>query len=293
MEVFFTYKTKKFKPFRCEPQEKIKDICESFCSNNNIVFSNVYFEIEGLSLEKAHYNKPISWFVCDDKVDIFIYDNYNTERSELNFEEECEVIFWFKSNSTIIKCNYKSQMIDVCESFAKKINKNLFSLDFFYRTKKVEKYKKFCEIAGENDKKKRKIKIIVEERKDRKRNKKNKNNNVLLSGCSSDGVSSSKDFNCTCCKKIDCSRCRNCDCHCNCFKNIDCSRCRSVDCNCFKNISCDICRSCDCDCCKNIDCSRCRSCDCYRCNSFDCDCCSNCNCSIVVIVQLALDLIIC
>ena len=47
MEVHFTYKAQQFESVRYQPRDKIKDICESFCSKNGIAFNKAHFKIEG------------------------------------------------------------------------------------------------------------------------------------------------------------------------------------------------------------------------------------------------------
>ena len=280
MEANFTYESQKFEPIHSQPRDKIRDICESFCSKNGIDFEKAYFEIEGFgSLEKVHYNKPLSWFVCGQVLNITVKTINDSERNELNTEENIEVIFSFNLSSTNIECTLKSQILDVCESFAYKINKDLNSLDFFYNNNKLDLSKTFCEIAEERDIKKRKIKIIVKEKEkegqtemggENKQNEINLNNNINLSGdkdrsrCNSDCNCISKDciYKYCCCR--DCSCCK-CDCDCDCI-NKDCI------CGFFK--ICD-CHYCSCNCCK-CDCDSISDCICGFFNIFKCH---NCNCS--------------
>ena len=272
MEVNFTYEAQKFDPIRCQIRDKIKDICESFCSKNGINFNKAYFEIEDFGrLEKVHYNKPLSWFVCGQVLNIAIHDVNDSERNELNIDENIEVIFSFNFKSTNIACTLKSQILDVCESFSFKINKNLNSLDFFYKKNKLDLSKTFCEIADQREIKIRKIKINVKEKEKEKQSEKenkqieiNLNNNVSRvkdrSRCICDCNCISKDCiyrNC-CCRDCSCCKCKfDCDCIskvciCGIFKICDFHNCCCCNCDCdciSKDCICSIFKICKCNSC--------------------------------------------
>ena len=63
-------------------------------------------------VERVHYNKPLTWFVCGPVLYIIVHDVNDSKRNKLNLEENIEAIFLFKSWSTNITCTLKSQIMD-------------------------------------------------------------------------------------------------------------------------------------------------------------------------------------
>ena len=74
-----------------------------------------------------------------------------------------EVIFTFNGKETIIKCRLKDQMKIMLEKFAKNMGKDIINLLFTYDGKEINEELTFKEIADNEEKNIKKIRILVEE----------------------------------------------------------------------------------------------------------------------------------
>ena len=169
IKVKFTYESQESQTIICKPNEKLKTVSQKFCLNKGINFKKVYFLFDGKKIEKADYNKEVSELIqtnIRDELNILVYDINLSETTKLNsddFDKECEVIFWFKSRPNSIKCKLKSKMLDICQNIAKICGKDLYSIDFIFKDKKIDMTKIFEEIANEIEKEEGKIELKVEE----------------------------------------------------------------------------------------------------------------------------------
>ena len=86
---------------------------------------------------------------------------------------EANIIFSFDGVNIIIQCTTDDKMEDICKNYLIKINKNINSLLFLYREKKVIFDLSFKEQANIIDRNNHSMKILVN-KKDNRNNFKNK-----------------------------------------------------------------------------------------------------------------------
>jgi len=74
-----------------------------------------------------------------------------------------EVLFTYKGNETAIQCKSSEQMKEICKRFAYKIGININSIFFIHDGVKINDQYTFFQLANENDKKEKKMKVLVYE----------------------------------------------------------------------------------------------------------------------------------
>ena len=74
-----------------------------------------------------------------------------------------EVEFKYKNQKIIMRCNENEKMKDICFKFAIKADIDLEDLNFFYLNNQLNEELSFMQCASNEDKQKKKMKIIVED----------------------------------------------------------------------------------------------------------------------------------
>ena len=74
-----------------------------------------------------------------------------------------EVSFTYKGNATTIQCKSSEQMKDICKKFAYKVGINIDTVFFIHDGIKINDELTFIQLANENDKKEKKMKVLVYE----------------------------------------------------------------------------------------------------------------------------------
>ena len=79
-----------------------------------------------------------------------------------------KVIFLFEGKEVIIQCKKDDKMKDICQRYAKEIDRNINSLMFLYEGKRINFNLNFNEQVNIIDKEKKEMKILVYKNEDNK-----------------------------------------------------------------------------------------------------------------------------
>ena len=164
IKVFFGYEGEPEEKFTFKENEKIKDVCLHFASKKGILFDSVYFMFDGNVLVSSKYNKPLKAFInglSGRELHILVKNRDNP--NYINSNKKIKVIFIFESEPEEIEFPIKTKMEDVFKFFANKKGKNIHSLYFEYRNKKVDSNKIIEELAVISDINRGKLEMIVKE----------------------------------------------------------------------------------------------------------------------------------
>ena len=74
-----------------------------------------------------------------------------------------KVTFYFNEKETSIKCNQNENLKEICKRYCNEIGKDIDNLLFIYGTEEINDKLNFIQIANEEDRKRKEIKISVEE----------------------------------------------------------------------------------------------------------------------------------
>ena len=77
--------------------------------------------------------------------------------------EEAKVTFIFSGISTLIQCYNGNTMKEICQKYAAKVNKNMYTLSFLYGGSKINFQLTFKEQATPPDRSNNEMKILVYE----------------------------------------------------------------------------------------------------------------------------------
>lgn len=168
IKINFIYESKLFGEFTWKQNEKLGDILLAFTSKNDINIKSVFFLLNGRKIEKSDYDKYINQIpieLNEKSLNILVYNYSNSDENNLlKKNKNITIFFSFKSNFIKIQSTMKTQILDICKSFANKTEKNLDSLNFYYRNKKLNLYRNLEEIVYESDKIRSQIDIYVEDK---------------------------------------------------------------------------------------------------------------------------------
>lgn len=118
-----------------------------------------------------------------------------------------EVIFFYGGKKTIIQCNEKDKIKDICQRFTFKIGTDINKLYFLYGGKTIEKDMMFSQIINDSDKERNKMSVLVNDIEKSGEEEKNKKlvkaKEVICPICFESILMSIKDY------KINLYNCKN------------------------------------------------------------------------------------
>ena len=165
IQVNFIYNSEPPETIKCKSNEKIEMVCKAFASKRGLNFLSHHFLFNGQILQTTDFTKSIKELLNQlnpSNLSVLVIEKSNPEEnSEQN--RKIKVNFWFKTEPTIIQCNFESKVVDVCMKFANKIGKNINSLNFIYKQQKLDFSKNFNEIIDHFDNNKGSLEVLVEE----------------------------------------------------------------------------------------------------------------------------------
>ena len=174
--VKFTYEAEDKGSLKCKPEEKIKDVCQKFASENGIDFNNVNILFKGTALVESNSNKTLDQLISNIDQDVLkVMITKMPTMTEINLpleinsmerlDKEINVYFIFGSNRFKFESNLQKNMRETARTFANNNEKGVDSFKFFYGNQELlDLSKTFGEIANERDKNEGKIEINVVEK---------------------------------------------------------------------------------------------------------------------------------
>lgn len=173
IKVMFYYNGNYQCEFNCKPNQNVRQICSKYAKKYGMSFYSLFFVACGKKLDSLDFDKSLNQLLKtynNNLLPILVYkgnddsvSSENTENRNILTLNNVYVFFIFRSQTTKIKCKRGSQIVNICKSFANKVNKSLNSLEFFYRNQNLDFSKTFAEIANTNDINNRQIEITVKE----------------------------------------------------------------------------------------------------------------------------------